>query len=113
MEKIIDNYVHQLSNLVESIVFILHYQLVKINKKFFLFEHFFSSEEPCMKRNKYIPTPSAVIFLSIFYNGSTVGGYSRTIRRILLREIQVFIFFSKNYFYLFYFSKHKKVFIFD
>jgi hypothetical protein len=41
-----------------------------------------------MKRNKFIPTPGAVIFLSIFYNGSTVG-YSRTIRRISLREIQV------------------------
>jgi len=44
--------------------------------------------EPCTKRNKYIPTPSAVIFLSVFYNGSTVG-YSRTIRRILLNEIKV------------------------
>ena len=48
----------------------------------------FVLEESCTKRNKYIPTPSAVIFLSIFYNGSTVG-YSRTIRRILLSEMKV------------------------
>ncbi len=66
-----------------------------------------------MKRNKYIPTPNAVIFLSVFYNGSTVG-YSRTIRRILLRDIQVLIF--KELFFIIYlnfFSKHKKIFIFD
>ncbi|CAF1574185.1 unnamed protein product [Rotaria magnacalcarata] len=44
------------------------------------------STEPCTKRNKYISTPSAVIFLSAIYNGSTVA-YSRTIRRISLREI--------------------------
>ncbi|CAF0744576.1 unnamed protein product [Adineta steineri] len=45
------------------------------------------STEPCMKRNKHIPTPGAVIFLSVVYNGSTIG-YSRTIRRISLRDIQ-------------------------
>ncbi|CAF4652472.1 unnamed protein product, partial [Rotaria sp. Silwood2] len=44
------------------------------------------STEPCMKRNKYTSTSAAVIFLSIFYNVSTVA-YSRTIRRISLREI--------------------------
>ncbi|CAF0939143.1 unnamed protein product [Adineta ricciae] len=45
------------------------------------------SAEPCLKRNKHVPTPGAVIFLAVIYNGSTVG-YSRTIRRIALREIQ-------------------------
>lgn len=50
------------------------------------------STEPCTKRNKYVPTPSAVIFLSVFYNGSTFG-YSRTIRRISLNEIKVDCFF--------------------
>ncbi|CAF3387291.1 unnamed protein product [Rotaria sp. Silwood1] len=44
------------------------------------------STEPCMKRNKYTSTSAAVIFLSIFYNVSTAT-YSRTIRRISLRDI--------------------------
>jgi len=55
---------------------------------FFYCLSLFCFKEPCMKRNKYIPTPGADIFLSVLYNGSTIG-YSRTIRRILLREIQV------------------------
>jgi hypothetical protein len=72
----------------------------------------FLFEEPCMKRNKYIPTPSAVIFLAIFYNGSTVG-YSRTIRRILLSEIKVKFHHINIFFYWNWFSKRIKRSIFD
>lgn len=88
MGRIIDNYVRQQLNWEESIVFVLHYRPVSFMnaKTSSLFN--VSIEEPCTKRNKYIPTPSAIIFLSIFYNGSTVG-YSRTIRRILLNELKV------------------------
>lgn len=85
--KIIDNSVRQRSNWDESTAFVLPYRQVNfINEQVFMMD--FVLEEPCTKRNKYTPTPGAVIFLSIFYNGSTVG-YSRTIRRVLLSEMKV------------------------
>ena len=89
MVKTIGSCVRRLLNSVNSIAFVLHFPQVRTEGKslqsLVIILYFVA---PCMKRNKLISTPEAGIFLSILYNGSTAG-YTRTIRRILLREIQV------------------------
>lgn len=88
MERTIDNYAHRTLNWPVWITFVWHFRPVGIKDSFLSTIDLSCLEEPCTKRQKQVYNPGAIIFLSVLYEGSTAG-YSRNIRQILLREIQV------------------------